>query len=261
MRYEYGPFAEPIRTSGAVAKLNPIRFSTQYADDVNGDIKYLYRDYITGTGRWKSRDPIEEIGYRVMTSSQQQYPVEMSNNEGMRVNGQFDRPKDLSIYGLAGNDRVNELDILGLYTWCGVCKTSGASVVAGIQLLECFLSTACQDCTYEDVLVGAHFYTIGSGLIPINHTRFRTCFETPGDRPFREDYKSFNGPAKMVGASITPGKGKSFGKIELGDAVSEGFSDTSGFDLGLVLGNGRRIANLFWRLRSLATGLVTIFEN
>ena len=61
-RYEYGPFAEPLRMTGPMAKINPIRFSTQYADDVTGDIKYLYRDYTAGTGRWRSRDPIGEKG-------------------------------------------------------------------------------------------------------------------------------------------------------------------------------------------------------
>lgn len=61
-RYEYGPFAEPLRITGPMGMMNPIRFSTQYADDVTGDIKYLYRDYTAGTGRWRSRDIIEEQG-------------------------------------------------------------------------------------------------------------------------------------------------------------------------------------------------------
>jgi hypothetical protein len=44
-RYEYGPFAEPLRITGVMGKVNPIRFSTQYADDFTGDTKYLFRDY------------------------------------------------------------------------------------------------------------------------------------------------------------------------------------------------------------------------
>ena len=43
-----------------MAQINPIRFSTQYADDVTGDLKYLFRDYHGLTGRWLSRDPIGE---------------------------------------------------------------------------------------------------------------------------------------------------------------------------------------------------------
>jgi RHS repeat-associated protein len=61
-RYEYGPFAEPIRMTGPMARVNPIRFSTQYTDDVTGDVKYLFRDYGAAEGRWRSRDPIEETG-------------------------------------------------------------------------------------------------------------------------------------------------------------------------------------------------------
>lgn len=60
--YEYGPFSEPIRVTGPVARLMPLRFSTMYEDNVTGDRKYLFRDYTPTTGRWKSRDPIEEDG-------------------------------------------------------------------------------------------------------------------------------------------------------------------------------------------------------
>jgi RHS repeat-associated protein len=59
-RYEYGPFAEPLRMTGVMGKVNPIRFSTQYEDDFTGDLKYLYRDL--RDGRWPNRDPIEEEG-------------------------------------------------------------------------------------------------------------------------------------------------------------------------------------------------------
>jgi len=59
-RYEYGPFGEPIRLTGPLAKLNPIQFSTQYADDVTGATKYLFRDL--ADGRWPSRDPVGERG-------------------------------------------------------------------------------------------------------------------------------------------------------------------------------------------------------
>jgi RHS repeat-associated protein len=61
-RYEYGPFAEPLRVTGDVACVNPIRFGTQYQDDVTGDSKYLFRDYTPSIGRWLSRDPINENG-------------------------------------------------------------------------------------------------------------------------------------------------------------------------------------------------------
>ncbi|NLH73923.1 MAG: RHS repeat-associated core domain-containing protein [Verrucomicrobia bacterium] len=64
--YEYGPFAEPIRISGPISKLNPLRFSTKYTDDESGFLYYGYRFYNPSTGRWLSRDPIGELGAVVM---------------------------------------------------------------------------------------------------------------------------------------------------------------------------------------------------
>jgi len=61
-RYEYGPFAEPIRVSGPLATLNPIRYSTKYTDTESGLLYYGYRYYNPSTGRWISRDPIGEDG-------------------------------------------------------------------------------------------------------------------------------------------------------------------------------------------------------
>jgi RHS repeat-associated protein len=61
-RYEYGPFGEAIRATGVMGKKNPIRFSTKYTDDQTGLLYYGYRYYNPTTGRWMSRDPIEEEG-------------------------------------------------------------------------------------------------------------------------------------------------------------------------------------------------------
>jgi RHS repeat-associated protein len=61
-RYEYGPFGEPLRATGALAGANPIRWSTKVTDDEGGLVYYGYRYYNPGTGRWLNRDPIEERG-------------------------------------------------------------------------------------------------------------------------------------------------------------------------------------------------------
>ncbi len=60
--FEYGPFGELLRATGPMSDQMPLRFSTMFADDVTGDVKYLYRDLSTPEGRWTSRDPIEERG-------------------------------------------------------------------------------------------------------------------------------------------------------------------------------------------------------
>jgi len=46
-----------------MAKLNPFRFSTKYQDDESDLLHYGYRYLNTSTGRWMSRDPIEEQGF------------------------------------------------------------------------------------------------------------------------------------------------------------------------------------------------------
>jgi len=61
-RYEYGPFAEPIRITGPAANLNPFRFSTKRTDPTTDLVLYEYRAYSPCLGRWMSRDPIAEIG-------------------------------------------------------------------------------------------------------------------------------------------------------------------------------------------------------
>jgi RHS repeat-associated protein len=80
--YEYGSFGEPIRQSGEYATLNPYRFSTKYTDHETGLVDYGYRYYQPETGRWLSRDPIEEEG-------------------------------GINLYGFVENDGVNEIDYLG----------------------------------------------------------------------------------------------------------------------------------------------------
>ena len=82
-RYEYGAFGEYIRESGPAAKSNAFRFSTKYTDTETGHLYYGYRFYNPQTGRWISRDPIEEEG-------------------------------GINLYGFVGNDGVNRVDLLGL---------------------------------------------------------------------------------------------------------------------------------------------------
>ncbi len=50
--------------TGPIAKVNPFRFSTKYQDDETDLLYYGYRYYNASTGKWNSRDPIEEMGGR-----------------------------------------------------------------------------------------------------------------------------------------------------------------------------------------------------
>jgi RHS repeat-associated protein len=81
--YEYGPFGELIRESGAKSETFSFRFSTKYEDAETGLLYYGFRYYDATTGRWLSRDPIGEQG-------------------------------GLNLYGMVGNDAVDAWDYLGL---------------------------------------------------------------------------------------------------------------------------------------------------
>jgi RHS repeat-associated protein len=80
--FEYGPFGELIRASGTAVAVCPWRFSTKYEDAETGLLYYGYRFYNPSTGRWLSRDPIEERG-------------------------------GLSLYGFVENEPVSSADVLG----------------------------------------------------------------------------------------------------------------------------------------------------
>ena len=47
-----------------MAKSNPFRFYIKYQDDESELLYYGYRFYSAATGRWLSRDPIQERGGR-----------------------------------------------------------------------------------------------------------------------------------------------------------------------------------------------------
>ena len=81
--YEYGPFGEALRVTGAMGKANPFRFSSKYQDDESDFLYYGYRYYNPSTGRWLSRDPIEELG-------------------------------GMNLCGILGNNPINQIDALGL---------------------------------------------------------------------------------------------------------------------------------------------------
>ena len=85
-RYEYGPFGEVIRATGAMAAKNPFQFSTKFVDLESGFYYYGMRYYNPTTGRWISRDPIGDRG-------------------------------GLNLYGFVGNDPVNHIDLLGAIDW------------------------------------------------------------------------------------------------------------------------------------------------
>ena len=81
--YTYGPFGQVLSMDGALAEVNPFRFSSEFHDDETGLVYYNYRYYSPSLGRWTKRDPIGEEG-------------------------------GINEYLIAGNSLNNQIDHLGL---------------------------------------------------------------------------------------------------------------------------------------------------
>jgi RHS repeat-associated protein len=85
--YEFDPFGKTTVATGSKANDFAHRFSTKTLDLTTGLYYYGYRWYDPETGRWPSRDPIEEMG-------------------------------GVNLYGFVGNDGVGWIDLLGLeFKW------------------------------------------------------------------------------------------------------------------------------------------------
>ncbi len=89
--YEYDPFGKTTVSNGSKANDFAHRFSTKPLDVTTGLYYYGYRFYDPVTGRWPSRDPIEERG-------------------------------GVNLYAFVNNDGVNKWDRLGLRNSCTDCN-------------------------------------------------------------------------------------------------------------------------------------------
>ncbi len=87
-RYAYDAFGKTLTATGPAAKTNRYRFSTKPVEEESGLVYYGYRYYDPVTGRWPSRDPIEEMG-------------------------------GLNLYKIAGNSLSNFYDLIGLWSSAG----------------------------------------------------------------------------------------------------------------------------------------------
>jgi RHS repeat-associated protein len=57
-----GPFGEVLRATGPMARANPLQFSTKYQDEETDLLYFGYRYLNVFTGRWLSRDGLQEEG-------------------------------------------------------------------------------------------------------------------------------------------------------------------------------------------------------
>jgi len=142
-RYEYGPFAEPIRSSGQLSKLHPIRFSTKYTDTGSGFLYYGYRYYNPSTGRWMTIDPVGEAGAMNCFAFVLNQPVQEFDVLGL---ADFPAEGGTGMPGLL-LDRIPERSAGG---WIQVEVTARSLCVSGqkgeVHIQMCFLLSQTRRC-------------------------------------------------------------------------------------------------------------------
>jgi RHS repeat-associated protein len=129
--FEYDPFGNLTIDSENNASQFPYRFSTKPQDLTTGLLYYGYRWLDPATGRWPSRDPIEENG-------------------------------GYNLYGFVGNDGVNGIDELGLalYSFDGTANVPDDNT--NVWLMRSYYSGAV---FYESGIGNSEEYSIFTQLI------------------------------------------------------------------------------------------------
>jgi RHS repeat-associated protein len=158
--YEYDPFGRETVSNGPNADDFAHRFSTKPLDTATGLLYYGYRYYDPTTGRWPSRDPIEEEG-------------------------------GINLYGFVVNNGVNQLDYLGLISGSNPAQVPDFSEegeechVAPAELVDLSIRGSFDKSTYttnpESTLPMTfwHSYTV-EGFFIGPHWAWETCHRGSG---------------------------------------------------------------------------------
>jgi RHS repeat-associated protein len=135
-RYSYDAFGKTLTATGPAAQTNRYQFSTKPVEEESGLVYYGYRWYDPVTGRWPSRDPIEERG-------------------------------GVNLYGMVGNGATIKLDRLGLQSGSERC----AECAAQTPLSQAWRPRTCCGGTLYDL-----YPTIPVNISPPNPSLYGTYF-------------------------------------------------------------------------------------
>jgi RHS repeat-associated protein len=81
--FEYSAFGETLMAEGPMQETLPFRFSTKYTDNETGLLYYGLRYYSPSTGRWLSRDPLDEEGGLALYGFVQNSPLDYFDALGL----------------------------------------------------------------------------------------------------------------------------------------------------------------------------------
>jgi hypothetical protein len=215
-RYAYGPFAEPLQRTGPMAKLNPIRFSTQYHDDYTGDDKYLFRDL--RDGRWPNRDPLDDEAFFAF------YTQDKSRSERRQFRAEALKP----LYVFVSNDPANKYDYMGLQ--CGI-TVHRAPVKVGLVW----------DWPPIDINAGHEWIEIdgkGYGFWPAGSALYSDGKFHDGDDPYTGNRSGRNWDLECKKTCIR--LGKPWTQFQEGTMVTVGMEGSRGVELTIIqAGSGK----------------------
>jgi RHS repeat-associated protein len=80
--YEYSPFGETLRATGAFAGGNPFGFSSRFTDRESNLLRYPKRDYNPVIAKWFCRDPAAEEGGNNLYAFVMNNPLNVCDSDG-----------------------------------------------------------------------------------------------------------------------------------------------------------------------------------
>ena len=126
--YQYDAFGRTVDQAGERAEENEWRFSTKPQEEQTGWYYYGFRYYDPETGRWPSRDPIEENG-------------------------------GVNLYRVVGNNPIINYDVMGMFGEVGAGVELGAGgqlyIPGGQVSFSLMLTSRCRICVSAGVQFGA----------------------------------------------------------------------------------------------------------
>ncbi len=120
--YRYDPYGNTISKSGALADTNVYRFSSKEIHVNSGMYYYGYRFYDPNLQRWVNRDPLDELGFELLTGG----------SSPSRKNGNSDFENEMgdtapNLYCFVENKPTIEIDPFGLFFGFGYGRYCGWS--------------------------------------------------------------------------------------------------------------------------------------
>ncbi len=244
--YRYDPFGKTLLATGAMADKNPFRFSTKYFDEFSGLYYFGYRYYSPDLGRWLSRDPLEELGSKILRNERTDlelidplYKIALKQEN------------DINLYSFNLNNPATRIDPFGLASyqvyWSLTADSAFGNMRAKVSGIVVDMEMN-KKCNYDAVDFKGKFRGLSYDAIPISGTFNNN--ETFEDGMPWPDVTRVQGRSKIITGSIAFHKwGKSGGGYQFGSlrGTKTSISDAEGFDLSvsILFGNTFTIGEVY----------------